>query len=155
MPDPNEEMLLYQTMVGAWPLAEEEKAGFKARLKAYTIKAAREAKVHTRWIATNHDHEAALLAFVDAILEPGADNQFLRDFQQFQEQVAYYGALNSLAQVVLKIAAPGVPDFYQGTETWDFSLVDPDNRRPVDYRKRLALFKELKSQETESARGAL
>ncbi len=154
VPDPNEEMLLYQTMVGAWPLAEEEKAGFKARLKAYTIKAAREAKVHTRWIATNHDHEEALLAFVDAILEPAADNQFLQDFQQFQEQVAYYGALNSLAQVVLKIAAPGEPDFYQGTETWDFSLVDPDNRRPVDYRKRLALFKELKSQETK-APGAL
>jgi (1->4)-alpha-D-glucan 1-alpha-D-glucosylmutase len=144
VPDANEEILLYQTMLGVWPLAEEEMAGLKERLKAYMIKAAREAKVHTRWIATNSDHEEALLAFVDAILEPGTDNRFLADFQQLQPQLAYYGALNSLSQVVLKTASPGVPDFYQGTETWDFSLVDPDNRRPVDYQKRLALFKELK-----------
>jgi len=150
VPDPNEEMLLYQTMLGVWPLAEEELAGLKERLQAYMIKAAREAKVHTRWIATNPDHEEALLAFVDAILEPGPDNRFLEDFQQVQPQVAYYGALNSLSQVVLKIASPGVPDFYQGTETWDFSLVDPDNRRPVDYQKRLALFKELKRKDAKS-----
>jgi (1->4)-alpha-D-glucan 1-alpha-D-glucosylmutase len=150
VPDPNEEMLLYQTMLGVWPLAEEEMPGLKERLKAYMVKAAREAKVHTRWIATNHDHEEALLAFVDAILEPEADNRFLEDFQQVQQQVAYYGALNSLSQVVIKVASPGVPDFYQGTETWDFSLVDPDNRRPVDYQKRLALFKELKRQEAKS-----
>jgi (1->4)-alpha-D-glucan 1-alpha-D-glucosylmutase len=150
VPDPSEEMLLYQTMLGVWPLEEEELGGLKERLKAYMIKAAREAKVHTRWIATNHDHEAALLAFVDAILEPGTDNRFLDDFQQLHQQVAYYGALNSLSQVVLKIASPGVPDFYQGTETWDFSLVDPDNRRPVDYKKRLALFKELRRKEAKS-----
>jgi (1->4)-alpha-D-glucan 1-alpha-D-glucosylmutase len=150
VPDPNEEMLLYQTMVGAWPLAEEEMAGIKPRLKNYLIKAVREAKVHTRWISPNHDHEEALLAFMDAILEPGTDNPFLQDFRQFQGQVAYYGALNSLSQVVLKIAAPGVPDFYQGTEIWDFSLVDPDNRRPVDYGKRSALLKELKLKEARS-----
>jgi (1->4)-alpha-D-glucan 1-alpha-D-glucosylmutase len=124
--------------------------GFKPRLKTYMIKAVREAKIHTRWISPNHNYEEALLAFVDAILEPGADNPFLQDFRQFQGLVAYYGALNSLSQVVLKIAAPGVPDFYQGTEIWDFSLVDPDNRRPVDYGKRIALLKELKLKEARS-----
>ena len=150
VPDPNEEMLLYQTMVGAWPLAAEELVYFKERLKAYLVKAAREAKVHTRWLSPNLDHEEALLAFVEAILEPSANHDFLQDFQQFQQQVAYYGALNSLSQVVLKIAAPGVPDFYQGTETWDLSLVDPDNRRHVDYRKRLVLRKQLQHQEARS-----
>jgi (1->4)-alpha-D-glucan 1-alpha-D-glucosylmutase len=150
VPDPNEEMLIYQTLVGAWPLAETERLDFKKRLKAYLIKAIREAKVYTRWIAPNPDHEEALLAFVDAILEPSAETPFLPDFQQFQEQVAYFGALNSLSQVVLKIAAPGVPDFYQGTEMWDFSLVDPDNRRPVDYQRRTTLLKELQQKEARS-----
>jgi (1->4)-alpha-D-glucan 1-alpha-D-glucosylmutase len=150
VPDPNEEMLLYQTMIGAWPLNEAEVVGFKERLKNYMVKAAREAKVYTRWIAPDHDHEEALLAFVDAVLELAPGNRFLRDFQQFQEQVAYFGALNSLSQVVLKLVSPGVPDFYQGTEIWDFSLVDPDNRRPVDYEKRRALLKELQQKEARS-----
>ncbi|MEJ2671329.1 MAG: malto-oligosyltrehalose synthase [Deltaproteobacteria bacterium] len=148
VPDPNEEMLIYQTMVGFWPLAEPDRANLKNRLEAYVIKAAREAKVYTRWIAPDCDHEDALLAFVDAILKPSPDNRFLKDFNQFQAQLAYFGALNSLSQVVLKIASPGIPDFYQGTEIWDFSLVDPDNRRPVNYQKRLALFKELKQKES-------
>lgn len=150
VPDPNEEMLLYQTMLGVWPLAAEEMVNLTARLKAYLVKAAREAKVHTRWLAPNPGHEQALMAFVEAVLDPSGNPRFLEDFQEFQQQVAYYGALNSLAQVVLKIAAPGVPDFYQGTETWDFSLVDPDSRRPVDYRKRLALCKRLQQQEARS-----
>jgi (1->4)-alpha-D-glucan 1-alpha-D-glucosylmutase len=150
VPDPHEEMLLYQTLVGGWPLTEPERLDFNHRLKAYLIKAMREAKVHTRWISPNPDHEEALLAFVDAILEPSPENRFLRDFQQFQEQVAFFGALNALSQVVLKIAAPGVPDFYQGTEMWDFSLVDPDNRRPVDYQKRTTLLKELQQKEARS-----
>ena len=148
VPDPNEEYFLYQTLLGAWPLLEEEIPEFKERLKAYMIKAAREAKVHTRWIAPNHEHENALTAFVEAILIESNNNEFLNDFQKFQSQLAYYGALNSLSQVLLKIASPGVPDFYQGTELWDFSLVDPDNRRPVDFHKRAQLLNDVKMKES-------
>lgn len=144
VPDTNEEILLYQTMLGAWPLTEEELPPFEERLRAYVIKAAREAKVHTRWIAPNEDYEHGLLRFVEAILVPAADNIFLSDFRKFQEKIAYHGALNSLAQVLLKIGSPGVPDFYQGTELWDFSLVDPDNRRPVNFQKRTLFLKDLK-----------
>jgi (1->4)-alpha-D-glucan 1-alpha-D-glucosylmutase len=147
-PDRNEEILLYQTLVGAWPLMEREVPGFRVRLKAYMIKASREAKVHTRWIAAHPGYEAALVAFIEAILEESPENRFLKDFQKFQRQVAYWGALNSLSQSVLKVASPGVPDFYQGTELWDFSLVDPDNRRPVDFQKRLGLLGELRRAES-------
>jgi (1->4)-alpha-D-glucan 1-alpha-D-glucosylmutase len=150
VPDPNEEVLLYQSMLGAWPLQEAEIQGFKERLKAYMIKAAREAKVHTRWIAPDLDHEEALLAFVGAVLEPQTENGFLKDFRSFQETVAWFGALNSISQVVLKVVSPGIPDFYQGSEIWDFSLVDPDNRRPVDYDRRRALLKELQHLEAKS-----
>jgi (1->4)-alpha-D-glucan 1-alpha-D-glucosylmutase len=143
VPDPNEEWLIYQTLVGAWPLARGEIHAFKERLKAYVVKAAREAKVHTRWVSPCPKYEAALVRFVGAFLEETAGNAFLKDFLEFQPRVAYLGALNSLSQVVLKIASPGVPDFYQGTELWDFSLVDPDNRRPVDFRRRVRLLKEL------------
>jgi len=144
VPDPNEEYFLYQTLIGAWPLYKEEIPEFKARFQAYTIKAAREAKVHTRWIAPKHEHETALTAFTEAILDESDRPEFLEDFQKFQAQLAYYGALNSLSQVLLKIASPGVPDFYQGTELWDFSLVDPDNRRPVDFPQRTQLLNQLK-----------
>ncbi len=144
VPDPNEEYFLYQTLLGAWPLFEDEMTEFKERLRAYVIKAAREAKVHTRWIAPNHEHERALLAFLEAILVDSGDNKFLKDFLKFPARLAQLGALNSLSQVLLKIASPGVPDFYQGTELWDFSLVDPDNRRPVDFQKRARLLNDLK-----------
>jgi (1->4)-alpha-D-glucan 1-alpha-D-glucosylmutase len=154
VPDANEEYFLYQTMLGAWPLWEEELPEFKERLKAYVIKAAREAKVHTRWIAPYPEHEKALLAFVEAILDDTADNAFLQDFREFQARLAYYGALNSLSQVLLKITSPGVPDFYQGTELWDFSLVDPDNRRPVDFQERPRLLRDLKRRDAKNP-GAL
>ena len=144
VPDPNEEYFLYQTLIGAWPLFKEEMPEFKARLQAYIIKAAREAKVHTRWIAPNHEHENALTAFTEAILDESDHNEFLKDFQKSQARLAYCGALNSLSQVLLKIASPGVPDFYQGTELWDFSLVDPDNRRPVDFPQRAQLLHDVK-----------
>jgi len=147
VPDANEEYFLYQTLLGAWPLFEEELPEFKERLKAYVIKAAREAKVYTRWIAPNHEHENALTVFVEAILDESNNHQFLNDFKEFHSRLAYYGALNSLSQVLLKIASPGVPDFYQGTEVWDFSLVDPDNRRPVDFQKRAQLLNDLKMKE--------
>jgi len=136
VPEPNMEYLIYQTLVGAWPLFAEEVPTFKERLKAYMIKALREAKAITSWLKINREYEAAVLSFIDAILQDSADNEFLNDFLRFQEEIAYYGALNSISQVLLKITSPGVPDFYQGTELWDFSLVDPDNRRSVDFRKR-------------------
>jgi (1->4)-alpha-D-glucan 1-alpha-D-glucosylmutase len=144
VPDPNEEYFLYQTLIGAWPLFKAEIPEFKARLQAYTIKAAREAKVHTGWIAPNHEHENALTTFTEAILHESDHNEFLKDFLKIQTRLAYYGALNSLSQVLLKIASPGVPDFYQGTELWDLSLVDPDNRRPVDFHQRAQLLLDLK-----------
>lgn len=147
VPDQNQEILLYQTMLGAWPLDPAEVPAFKERLQGYMIKAAREAMVHTRWISPQVEHEKALLDFVDHILDEAGSREFLADFWNLQSRLAYYGAMNSLSQVLLKIAAPGVPDFYQGTELWDFSLVDPDNRRPVDFAKRVRFLRDLKLQE--------
>ena len=137
VPEPDMESLIYQTLIGAWPLLTEEMSGFRERFAAYVVKAAREAKGPTSWISANPEYERALLAFLDSILDSPDQNKFLRDFRDFQSRVAYYGALNSLAQVVLKATSPGVPDFYQGQELWDLSLVDPDNRRPVDFQKRI------------------
>jgi (1->4)-alpha-D-glucan 1-alpha-D-glucosylmutase len=133
VPEPNEEHFLYQTLVGAWPIGAD-------RLRGYLLKAAREAKVHSSWVNPNPRYEEALLAFADALLDPSRSEEFLTDFTAFQSRVAWYGALNSLAQTLVKITAPGVPDFYQGTELWDFSLVDPDNRRPVDFALRRRLL---------------
>jgi (1->4)-alpha-D-glucan 1-alpha-D-glucosylmutase len=152
VPDANEELLLYQTMLGAWPLDEEEVPAFGERLKVYAVKAAREAKLHTSWLDADEAYERALTEFVEAVLAPSEENKFLPDILSFQKQVAYYGAMNSLAQLVLKIASPGVPDFYQGTELWDFSLVDPDNRRPVDFGKRVRLLEALTEREANGRR---
>jgi (1->4)-alpha-D-glucan 1-alpha-D-glucosylmutase len=143
VPDRNQEIFLYQTMLGAWPLQPVQVPAFRERLKSYMIKAAREAMVHTRWVSPQVDHENALVSFIDAILEKAGNAEFLADFLAMQSRLAYYGALNSLSQVLLKIASPGVPDFYQGTELWDFSLVDPDNRRPVDFARRVKSLQEL------------
>lgn len=143
VPDRNEEIHIYQTLIGACPLSDSEVAGFGKRLKAYVIKAAREAKVHTSWLDPDTAYERALVAFVDAILDGRGAGGFLQDFLPFQRRVAFYGMLNSLTQVVLKVASPGVPDFYQGTELWDLNLVDPDNRRPVDYAERGRILDEL------------
>ncbi|MBI4736167.1 MAG: malto-oligosyltrehalose synthase [candidate division NC10 bacterium] len=142
-PDRNDEYLLYQTLVGAWPLGpmgSEEATAFTGRIQAYMLKAAKEAKVHTSWINPNEAYDEALRAFVARILEPGHGNRFLPDFTTFQGFVPRLGMVNSLAQTLIKITAPGVPDFYQGTEVWDFSLVDPDNRRPVDFAARKTLL---------------
>jgi (1->4)-alpha-D-glucan 1-alpha-D-glucosylmutase len=135
VPDRNEEYLLYQTLVGAWPF-DEDLAAFQDRVRTYMMKALREAKVHTSWFHTDEEYEAGVLRFVDGILDTRRANPFLQAFQPFQTRVAELGIYNSLAQLLIKIAAPGVPDFYQGTELWDLNLVDPDNRRPVDYAKR-------------------
>jgi (1->4)-alpha-D-glucan 1-alpha-D-glucosylmutase len=144
VPDPNEEILFYQTLVGAWPLRPQEVPQFRERLKAYMIKAAREAKLHTSWLHPDEAYEKTLTSFVEACLDTSRPNEFLDDFLRFQGRIAYYGALNSLAQVLLKVASPGIPDFYQGTELWDFSLVDPDNRRPVDFSNRTQILSKLK-----------
>lgn len=149
VPHPNEEILLYQTLLGAWPLRKEEVAECKERVKAYVIKAAREAKVHTSWIDPKPDYEEALVSFTASILKVSNRNTFLTDFLRFHKKIAFYGALNALTQVLLKIASPGVPDFYQGTELWDFSLVDPDNRRPVGFEERTRLLEDLKQRESE------
>lgn len=149
VPNLNEELLLYQALIGGWPLLKAEVPAFKERLKAYVIKAAKEAKIHTSWIDPNPDYEHALGAFVDAIFKPSNQNKFLTDFLKFQRRIAFYGAFNALGQVLLKIGAPGVPDFYQGTELWDFSFVDPDNRRPVDFKKRVRLLEDITRRETE------
>src|SRR5439155_9405301 len=130
-PDRNEEIFLYQTLIGSWPLEKGEVPRFRDRVEAYMIKAIREAMVHTRWSLPNAAHERALAGFLRAILEPGGGNLFLNDFLKFQRRIAKYGMLNSLAQVLVKMTSPGVPDFYQGCDLWDLRLVDPDNRGPV------------------------
>jgi (1->4)-alpha-D-glucan 1-alpha-D-glucosylmutase len=144
VPDRNEEIFLYQTLLGAWPLEETDFASLTHRLQAYAVKATREAMVHTRWTRPNLRHEQALQRFVAAILKPGAHNAFLRTFSSLQDRIGYYGMINGLSQALLKIGSPGIPDFYQGSELWDLRLVDPDNRQPVDFVKRNAMLSILR-----------
>lgn len=139
MPDPNTEYLYYQTLIGAWPLSVD-------RAQAYMMKAVREAKMQTSWIANNQEFEDALMEFIARTLE---HPPFLRDLEQFVSRVKAAGRVNSLAQTLVKHTAPGVPDLYQGTEVWDLSLVDPDNRRPVDYEYRRRLLAELRAMQGE------
>ncbi len=143
VPDRNEELFLYQTLLGAWPLEKSDFDPLTERMKAYMIKATREAMVHTRWTRPNLPHERALEGFVSAVLKPGVKNSFLRDFDAFQGRIAYYGMINGLSQTLLKIASPGIPDFYQGSELWDLRLVDPDNRQPVNYAKRKSILEKF------------
>jgi (1->4)-alpha-D-glucan 1-alpha-D-glucosylmutase len=151
VPDANEEYLLYQTLVGAWPLGgldEERQKQFAERIERYMEKALKEAKLHTSWINPNEPYDRAVREFVRTILRPNTDNPFLADFQRFQARVAPIGMWNALSQLLLKLTAPGIPDIYQGAELWDFSLVDPDNRRPVDFQQRVTLLAELKRRES-------
>jgi (1->4)-alpha-D-glucan 1-alpha-D-glucosylmutase len=134
MPDRNTEYLYYQTLIGAWPLTME-------RVQSYMLKATREAKQQTSWVANNKEFEEALRMFIELTLNYAP---FLRELQQFVGRVQDGGRVNSLTQTLLKYTAPGVPDLYQGGELWDLSLVDPDNRRPVDYALRKRLLCELK-----------
>jgi (1->4)-alpha-D-glucan 1-alpha-D-glucosylmutase len=144
-PSRNEEFLFYQTVLGAWPLEPMDAAGeldFAERIVAYMQKAMREAKVFTSWINPSMPHEEAMAHFVRTVL--ATDNTaFREDFLELQRRLAQYGIYNSLAQLAVKVGAPGLPDFYQGTELWDFSLVDPDNRRPIDYDRRRQLLTAL------------
>ncbi len=146
-PDANEEYLLYQTLAGAWPLAELDLPAFSRRIQAYMQKALREAKAHTSWINPNERYEQAVAAFISAALDPEPGNTFLPDLLALQRRLVRPGLWTSLCQVVLKAAAPGLPDFYQGTELWTFTLVDPDNRQPVDYDRRRALLDSLAREE--------
>jgi (1->4)-alpha-D-glucan 1-alpha-D-glucosylmutase len=142
-PSANDEYLLYQTLVGAWPsesVGDKSRGadwkGFSDRIENYMLKAIREAKENTSWINQNKEYEAAVLSFVKALISPNSENRFLDDFLPFQRYVARIGLWNTLSQTLFKLTCPGVPDIYQGNELLDFSLVDPDNRRPVDYLDR-------------------
>jgi (1->4)-alpha-D-glucan 1-alpha-D-glucosylmutase len=150
LPDANAEYLLYQTLLGVWPEPESSAAGspdaradLNARVRDYMIKAAREAKLHTAWTNPDPDYEEALAGFVDAVMDPERSAAFLEDFDLLLRPIARLGRLNSLTLTLLRLCAPGVPDIYQGTELGTLSLVDPDNRRPVDFRLRRALLAEL------------
>jgi (1->4)-alpha-D-glucan 1-alpha-D-glucosylmutase len=143
-PTPNEEYFLYQTLVGAWPAEltgrerpdPERLERFRDRIADYMVKVLREAKRTSSWLNPNEAHEAAVVAFVRKLLDARQPNPFLADFVAFQERIAVLGVVNSLSQLLIKTTAPGVPDFYQGSELWDLNLVDPDNRRPVDFNRR-------------------
>jgi len=145
-PSRNEEYLLYQTLLGTWPLDppnRQDHIAYIERIQKYMTKALKEAKINSSWIEPNEEWEKATVDFVSSILDDKANGKFCSDLSETAEVVARLGAMNSLTQTVLKCTAPGVPDFYQGTEIWDFSLVDPDNRRPVDYTARRRLLASL------------
>ena len=153
-PSRNDECLLYQTLIGTWPLEQADSGGngaYRERIEAYMIKAAREAKLRTSWANVNADYEDALTQFVRTTLEHREGNLFLADVAAVQRRLTRFGLLNSLSQVLCKLTAPGVPDIYQGNEIWDFSLVDPDNRRPVDYHRRHRMLAELRQIEASDA----
>ncbi|HWK96644.1 MAG TPA: malto-oligosyltrehalose synthase [Pseudolabrys sp.] len=128
--------MIYQALIGAWPDRLDE--NFTNRIKAYALKAAREGKQDTSWTAPNEKYEAALEAWIGTLLDPARSKTFIDSFGAFAARTSLIGALNSLSQLALKVLGPGIPDIYQGTEYWDLSLVDPDNRRPVDFGKRAA-----------------
>ena len=149
VPDRNEEYLLYQTLVGSWPgpghrMDDVKYEDFKRRIREYMVKAIREAKINSSWINPDTPYEEALTNFIDSILQRSERDPFIEDFTLFQNKISYFGMFNSLSQTLLKITSPGVPDFYQGCELWDFSLVDPDNRRPVDFTARQEMLNRLK-----------
>ncbi|HEX2975859.1 MAG TPA: 4-alpha-glucanotransferase [Bacteroidales bacterium] len=144
-PDDNEEYFIYQTLTGVFPFGGVIDDNFLTRIDKYLLKALREAKTNTDWDKPDEDYEQAVISFTRNILKPGSD--FLRTFIPFQKKVSDYGVVNSLTQLILKATAPGVPDFYQGTELWDLSMVDPDNRRTVNYEERFSQLIKLTYQE--------
>ena len=140
VPDPATEYLLFQSLVGAYPLHQTEVPSFVTRLHLYIEKAVREAKIYSDWVHPHLGYEQALHRFVDHLFTHKDMQDALHPFVQ---TVSYYGALSSLSQILLKTLAPGVPDFYQGSELWDLSLTDPDNRRPVDFSRRQQLLEQM------------
>ena len=143
-PDANDEYFFYQTLLGVFPFEKEDLANLPTRIKDYILKAVREAKVHTAWLRPDEEYEQAFFNFIDRILA-AKESDFWQQFRPFHKQIAEYGIYNSLAQVLIKNTAPGVPDLYQGAELWELSLVDPDNRRPVDYQKRIEFLEDIKA----------
>jgi (1->4)-alpha-D-glucan 1-alpha-D-glucosylmutase len=152
-PDSNDEYLIYQTIIGAWPLAPqaflipERLNQFARRIEGDTIKAIREAKAHTSWVSPNEEYERGVKRFIRTLLEFSPENRFLIDFLDFQQVIARCGMFNSLSQTLLKITSPGVPDFYQGTEIWDLRLMDPDSRGPVDFAMRQTMLNQIREAE--------
>lgn len=142
VPDRNEEYFLYQTLLGVWSLNEEAQDTLLQRVQEHLIKATREAMVHTRWTRPNETHERALKNFAARILTPD-NTEFLHDFLDFHKKIVYYGMVNGLSQTLLKIASPGVADFYQGSELWDLRMVDPDNRGAIDFERRKDALKQI------------
>jgi (1->4)-alpha-D-glucan 1-alpha-D-glucosylmutase len=155
VPTPSDEYFLYQTLVGAYPFEERDRAGFLVRLEAYMIKAIREGKTLTTWADPDIAYETGLIDFVRAIMNPEVSPEFLEDFMDFAGKVHRYGVFNSLSQTLIKIAAPGVPDFYQGSELWDLNLVDPDNRRPVAFKHRIRLLSIIAERSRDDLHGLL
>jgi (1->4)-alpha-D-glucan 1-alpha-D-glucosylmutase len=152
MPTPNDEYLFYQSLLGVWPFhppTATDLAALTVRLQEYMIKAVREAKAMSSWINPHVDYEEAVCEFIRLTLTPGPQNSFLQSFQEFTPLTNHFGVVNSLSQTLLKLTVPGVPDVYQGSELWDFSLVDPDNRRPVDYGLRQQLLAQLSASPSE------
>jgi (1->4)-alpha-D-glucan 1-alpha-D-glucosylmutase len=148
-PDANEEYLFYQTLLGTWPIDAAGRAEptvdseYIERIQAYMAKALKEAKMNTSWIQPNEQWDSAMNDFVAKVLDSSPKNKFLPSFLPVAEEIARLGAINSLSQVALKLTAPGVPDIYQGSEIWNLSLVDPDNRRPVDYQRSREMLESL------------
>lgn len=153
-PDSNEEYFLYQTLLGVWPLQAEASSDLRQRVQDHLVKATREAMVHTRWTRPNQPHEDALQHFASSVLSED-NHEFLADFREFQQLIAYYGMINGLSQTLLKITAPGVADFYQGSELWDLRLVDPDNRGQIDFARRAEALKGIIDAESSSPKRAL
>lgn len=147
IPDRNDEYFLYQTLAGAWPFPGHGEEEFPGRLREYLVKAVREAKVHTVWLKPDREYEEGFLEFLDRLLDLSTGAAFLESFLPFQRRISHFGIFNSLSQTLLKITCPGIPDIYQGTELWDLSLVDPDNRRPVDYALRRSALRSLGDRE--------
>ena len=151
-PDRNDEYRFYQALVGCWPLegdgdgghgGNEAPADLVGRLQEFTLKAVREAKLHTSWLTPNQPYEEALKTFIERVLTGDGGRRFLSAMRALQGRIAAIGMMNSLSQVAVKLGSPGVPDVYQGTDLWDLSLVDPDNRRPIDFTRRQCLLDEV------------
>ncbi|MBI2400463.1 MAG: malto-oligosyltrehalose synthase, partial [Deltaproteobacteria bacterium] len=150
IPDRNDEYYFYQSLLGSFPFLRGELASFTGRMREHMIKAVREAKIHTAWLKPDKEYEDAFIRFMEGCLDETKPNPFLDSFMPFQKKAAWYGMMNSLSQTLLKITCPGVPDFYQGTELWDFSMVDPDNRRPVDFSVRKTMLDDISARAASS-----
>ncbi|MBN2143179.1 MAG: malto-oligosyltrehalose synthase [Candidatus Aureabacteria bacterium] len=152
-PRRNTEYFIYQTLVGIWPdnpVGSETGRLFIRRIWQYVLKSIREAKIYTNWLKPNEEYEKAVESFVASILSEGEENGFLKSFAAFQERVSFLGKLNSLSATLIKMASPGVVDIYQGNETWNYCLVDPDNRKPVDYKGRKDLLSGIRKKDDEN-----